>query len=67
MYASCDLGTTAMIISISYNEQEFIRIGYYIHNTYTGELEDLTGLALEELLRNAERVVIHEKPRITKF
>ena len=56
-----------MIISISFREQEFIRIGYYIHNMYMGEEEDHSALPLEGVVNNTERIIIHEKPRITKF
>ncbi len=56
-----------MIISVAYKQQEFIRIGYYIHNLYTGEAEDLTQLSLEEIIKDSERTIIWEKPRITKF
>lgn len=56
-----------MMISISFREQEFIRIGYYIHNMYMGEEEDHSALTLEEVVSKSERIIIHEKPRITKF
>lgn len=55
------------MISISFREQEFIRIGYYIHNMYMGEEEDHSALPLENVVSNSERIIIHEKPRITKF
>jgi len=28
----CYLGVTAIIITISFKDQEFIRVGYYVHN-----------------------------------
>lgn len=55
-----------MIVSLRYLEQEFLRIGYYIHNSYLGEEEE-GGLSLQEVISNSERVIIAEKPRITKF
>jgi len=55
-----------MIISVQYLDQEFLRIGYYIHNVFLGE-EDETQLPLKDVIENSERVIIAEKPRITKF
>ena len=46
--------------------QEFIRVGYYIHNAFKGE-EDHSELSLEDVISNSERTVIDKKPRITKF
>jgi hypothetical protein len=60
-------GTTALIMSVSYLQQEFIRIGYYVLNAYRGEVEDTSALAVEEVLAHVDRIIIHEKPRVTKF
>ena len=54
-------------MSVSYLEQEFARIGYYVLNTYKGEEEDPSTLPLEEVLAHTDRIIIHEKPRVTKF
>jgi hypothetical protein len=54
-------------MSVSYLEQEFARIGYYVLNTYRGEVEDPSTLPLEEVLAHTDRTIIHEKPRVTKF
>ena len=35
-----DVGTTALIVSMSYMEQEFIRVGFYIHNEFKGERDE---------------------------
>lgn len=48
-----------MMISISFKQQEFIRIGYYIHNMYMGEEEDHSVLPLEDVVSNTERIIIH--------
>lgn len=32
------LGVTAIIITISYRNQEFIRVGYYVHNVLNDDL-----------------------------
>lgn len=54
-------------MSVHYLGQEFARIGYYVLNSYRGEAEDTSALPLEEVLAHTERVIIHEKPRVTKF
>eukprot|EP00826_Nyctotherus_ovalis_P024709 TRINITY_DN1907_c0_g2_i1.p1 TRINITY_DN1907_c0_g2~~TRINITY_DN1907_c0_g2_i1.p1 ORF type:complete len:209 (+),score=47.20 TRINITY_DN1907_c0_g2_i1:55-627(+) len=60
------LGVTAVLITCSYKGKEFIRIGYYVNNTY----EDA------ELIENPPaivdtakivRYILSDKPRITKF
>lgn len=54
-------------MSVHYQGQEFARIGYYVLNSYRGEVEDTSAIPLEEVLAHTERVIIHEKPRVTKF
>lgn len=66
MYLFIDAGTTALILEGSYSGKEFIRVGYYVCNSYLGE-EDPTALPLEKLIADSERTIIAEKPRITKF
>lgn len=41
-------------------------MGYYIHNTYLGE-EEADKLEISDVVAQAERTIIIEKPRITKF
>ena len=53
MYLFDHLGTTALLISVTFKDQEFVRIGYYVHNSYAGEVEDVAGLSLEELVDNS--------------
>lgn len=53
MYLFYHLGTTALLISVSFKEQEFVRIGYYVHNSYAGEGEEIGGLTLEELVNSS--------------
>jgi hypothetical protein len=38
---------------VSYREDEFVRIGYYVHNSYVGEGEEYAELSLEELVNNS--------------
>lgn len=65
-----DLGVTALILTVSYRSQEFIRVGYYVHNQLAGDLpedQDIDSLALSEIVSKIRRTIISDKPRITKF
>lgn len=63
------LGVTVVLVTCSYQEREFIRIGYYVNNEYT------VPLAEEEVppswpvldLRQVQRHILADKPRVTKF
>lgn len=59
------VGVTVVLIVCSYNEQEFVRVGYYVNNEYDDpemkenppEKPDLT-----RVIRN----ILSEKPRVTR-
>ena len=56
------MGVTVVLITCSYLEQEFIRIGYYVNN----EAEEGQGegpVPVESIYRN----VLAERPRVTRF
>ena len=60
------MGVTAIILSVSYKEQEFFRVGYYVYNTYTDpELIENPPeqLQIDKIARN----ILADKPRITRF
>lgn len=65
--ANADLiGVTVVLVTCSYNEQEFTRIGYYVNNEYTepyeeGSLPD--PVELSKLRRN----ILAAEPRVTRF
>lgn len=59
------LGVTAIILTCSYNNQEFFRVGYYINNVLPGMEDD--ELPEEIDITKVERFILHDKPRITKF
>ena len=63
------LGVTAFIITVSYRNQEFIRIGYYVHNLLTEDLseEERSNASSQQLICNTRRTILTDKPRITKF
>lgn len=62
-------GVTAMIITVSYKNQQFIRIGYYVHYQYCGdELPDnLMNVPANEVIKTTKRTILFDKPRVTKF
>ncbi|KAG5651311.1 hypothetical protein H0H81_009112 [Sphagnurus paluster] len=59
------LGVAALILTGSYNEQEFVRVGYYQNTEYDNEEMNETPPAriiFERLVRE-----INAKPRVTRF
>jgi histone chaperone ASF1 len=60
------LGVTVVLITCSYKDQEFVRIGYYVNNEYPCESEDAilpSPLPLEQVIRTT----LADKPRVTRF
>jgi len=60
------LGITAVLITCSFRGKEFIRVGYYINNTYTEELL-IENPPNPPMLDKVTRYLLADKPRITKF
>ncbi|OAK95230.1 histone deposition protein Asf1 [Phaeosphaeriaceae sp. SRC1lsM3a] len=60
------IGVTVILLSCSYQEREFVRVGYYVNNEYTDE-----ALALEPpakpVVEKVQRHILAEKPRVTRF
>lgn len=59
-------GVTAMIITVSFKETEFLRIGYYVYNFYTDPLlaeHPPSTPQIDKVTRN----ILSDKPRITSF
>jgi histone chaperone ASF1 len=63
------LGVTVVLVTCSYQEKEFVRIGYYVNNESTVELEeDVAPPAWPQLdLHLVQRAILADKPRVTKF
>jgi len=61
------LGATVVLISCSYHEQEFIRVGYFVHNDY--EKEELRENPPEtpDLTQTIARSIMADEPRVTRF
>jgi len=60
------IGVTVILLSCSYDDREFVRVGYYVNNEYTDE-----ALALEPpakpVIEKVQRHILAEKPRVTRF
>lgn len=60
------MGVTVILITCSYLEKEFVRIGYYVNNEYLDEElreNPPEQIAYEKLYRS----ILAEKPRVTRF
>jgi histone chaperone ASF1 len=59
------IGVTVVLIVCSYNEQEFVRVGYYVNNEY--EDPEITENPPEKVdLTKVTRNILSEKPRVTR-
>lgn len=57
---------TVILLTASYRDQEFIRVGYYVNNAY--ESEELRENPPEKVdLTQVRREVLVSKPRVTRF
>jgi len=60
------LDVTVVLLTCSYKEQEFIRIGYYVHNEYSEPIDpndDKVTIVPQKIMRN----ILADKPRVTRF
>ena len=62
------LGVTVLLLTCSYNDVEFIRVGYYVNNDYHDQFEELrenppATVQIDKVVRN----ILEEKPRVTRF
>jgi len=60
------IGVTAILLTCSYNNQEFFRVGYYVNVTFDNEEMNLNppeNIDINHVVKN----ILHDKPRITKF
>lgn len=60
------VGITAVILTCSYKDQEFYRIGYYVNNQYT-EPELMENLPSTPIPEKIQRSILEDRPRISKF
>ena len=64
--ASEILGVTVVLLTCSYDEREFVRVGYYVNNEYDSpELNE--DPPAKPIIERVRRNVLAEKPRVTRF
>ena len=56
-----------MLVTCSYREKEFVRVGYYVNNEYTEEFDEEVGPPKPLDMNKVRRSVLAEKPRVTRF
>jgi histone chaperone ASF1 len=60
------VGVTVILITCSYREQEFVRVGYYVNNEYGQDVDPENPprpIDLSKLVRS----ILADKPRVTRF
>lgn len=60
------VGVTVVLITASYREQEFVRVGYYVTNEYE-EMEMRENPPSEPQFNKLIRTIAANEPRVTKF
>ncbi len=60
------VGVTVVLITASYREQEFVRVGYYVTNEYE-DLELRENPPTEPQFDKLVRAIAANEPRVTKF
>jgi hypothetical protein len=60
------IGVTVILLSCSYEDREFVRVGYYVNNEYTDEALQLEPPA-KPVIDKVRRHILAEKPRVTRF
>lgn len=60
------VGVTGILVTCSYNNQEFFRVGYYVNNYYEDQ-ELNENPPQKPIIEKLTRHILAEKPRVTKF
>ncbi|MCJ1375867.1 Histone chaperone asf1 [Loxospora ochrophaea] len=60
------LGVTVILLTCSYDNREFVRVGYYVNNEYDSEELNREPPA-KPIIERVKRNVLAEKPRVTRF
>ena len=65
------LGVTVVLLTCSYKDKEFVRVGYYVSNTSTevteGEMQEGEAPPQVNDIRTVQRHLLADKPRVTRF
>jgi histone chaperone ASF1 len=57
---------TVILLSCSYDDREFVRVGYYVNNEYTDQALNEEPPAKPEI-EKIRRNILADKPRVTRF
>lgn len=60
------VAVTVVLLSCSYDDREFVRVGYYVNNEYTDEALASDPPA-KPVIEKVRRSILAEKPRVTRF
>jgi histone chaperone ASF1 len=61
------LGVTVVLVTCSYREREFVRVGYYVNNEYAEPYDEDAGPPRPLDMNKVRRAVLADKPRVTRF
>jgi len=68
------LGVTVILVTCSYREEEFVRVGYYVNNEYTMEKAEIGEEDQAERtppmpldMTKVVRTILADKPRVTRW
>jgi histone chaperone ASF1 len=61
------LGVTVVLVTCSYREKEFVRVGYYVNNEYEEPFDEEVGPPKPLDMSKVRRSILAEKPRVTRF
>eukprot|EP00127_Corallochytrium_limacisporum_P003082 Clim_evm11s146 gene=Clim_evmTU11s146 len=60
------VSVTAILLTCSYRDQEFVRVGWYVNNEYDDpELQEEP--PEKPIIEKIKRTILADKPRVTKF
>ena len=60
------LGVTVLMLTCSYKNQEFLRVGYYVNNEYEEE-EMRANPPARPQMNKVQRNILGDRPRVTRF
>ncbi|KAF2481502.1 ASF1 like histone chaperone-domain-containing protein [Neohortaea acidophila] len=60
------IGVTVILLTCSYDEREFVRVGYYVNNEYMDE-QLAEEPPVKPVIEKVRRNILAEKPRVTRF
>lgn len=61
------LGVTVLLVTCSYRDKEFLRVGYYVNNEYSEEYDEEKGVPEPLEIGKVVRTILADKPRVTRF